>query len=84
MGYNKWRVSRSLKLIILNEVIRKCDCEYLNDYVLEKDINGLQYVRLLLPALYNNKAEIVFKHRLFSSAYRIDDLCNYLEGFSSK
>ena len=70
--------------MMLNDVVRKCDCQYLNDYITEKNIACMQYARLLFPALHNNKAEIVFKHRLFTSTYRIPNLIEYLEPFTSK
>jgi hypothetical protein len=37
-----------------------------------------------MPALYNSKAEIVLKHRLFKAAHRIDELAVYLEEFTPK
>ncbi len=82
-AYSKWHIS-NLGDLILNEVIRKCDCSYLNDYIEEKQINYLQYIRLLMPALHNNKAEIVFKNKLFSSTHRINNIEKFLEPFSSK
>jgi hypothetical protein len=82
--YNAWHISDMGREIYLNEVVKRCDCGYLNDYISEEDINCWQYAKLLFLALYNNKAEIVFKHKLFSETYRIDNLVDYLEGFSSK
>ena len=82
--YNNWHVSQFGAGVMLNEVIRSCDCKYLNDYIAANDIECLQYVRLLLPALHDNKAEIVFKNRLFSSTYRIEDISGYLNEFTSK
>lgn len=83
-SYTKWHPTDMTYGVILNEVIRKCDCEYLNDYIAEKNIYCFLYVDLLLPALYNNKVEIVFKNKLFSAVHRIDDITGYLEEFSSK
>jgi hypothetical protein len=83
-AYGSWHVSDLNSSIMLNEVIRNCDCAYLNDYIEEKNIDCMQYIKLLFPAFYNNKAEIVFKHRLFSSTYRIENLVDYLEKFTSK
>jgi hypothetical protein len=37
-----------------------------------------------MPAFYNNKVEIVFKNKLFLSTYRIENIVDYLEEFSSK
>ena len=83
-AYNAWHISDMGRGIYLNEVVKHCDCGYLNDYIAEEDINCWQYAKLLFTALYNNKAEIVFKHKLFLETYRIDNLVDYLEGFSSK
>ena len=83
-AYNAWHISDMGREIYLNEVVKRCDCGYLNDYISEEDINCWQYAKLLFPAFYNNKAEIVFKHKLFSETYRIDNLVDYLEGFSSR
>ena len=83
-AYKNWHTSDTGRGIYLNEVVNRCDCGYLNDYVSEEDINCWQYANLLFPALYNNKAEIVFKNKLFSETYRIDNLVDYLEGFSLK
>ena len=83
-AYNNWHISDIGRGIYLNEVVNRCDCGYLNDYVSEEDINCWQYANLLFPALYNNKAEIVFKNKLFLETYYIDNLVDYLEGFSSK
>lgn len=83
-GYNKWHISDLGRGVLLNEVIRKCDCEYLNDYIEENNIDFNPYSKLLFPALYNNKAEIVFKNKLFLSVYRIENIIKYLEEFTSK
>jgi hypothetical protein len=83
-AYPTWHVSDMGRAIYLNEVVKRCDCGYLNDYISEEDINCWQYAKLLFPAFYNNKAEIVFKNKLFLETYRIDNLVDYLEEFSSK
>ena len=83
-SYDKWHISDLGWGVLLNKVIRKCDCEYLNDYIEEDDIELIYYSNLLFKALYNNKAEIVFKKKLFASAYRINNMINYLEEFTSK
>ena len=70
--------------VVLNEVVRKCDCEYLSDFIEEKNINAREYGKLLLCALYDNKAEILFKHKMFQSAYRISGLSKYLSAFTPK
>ena len=75
--YNNWHISNLGSNVLLNEVVRKCDCEYLNDYISENNIECLQYVKLLMPALHNNKAEILFKNKLFLSAYRIENIIDY-------
>ena len=82
--YKKWQASSYIGLLNLDEVIRTCDCKYLNDYIHEKDVNCLAYVRLLMPALYNSKAEIVFKNRRFASTVDIDNIVDYLQEFSPK
>jgi hypothetical protein len=79
---NYWQISRHD--VILNQVIRKCDCEYLNNYIEERDVSSRQFGSLLLSALYDNKAEIVFKHKLYQSAYRIRSLSKYLSEYTSK
>ncbi|MBQ5841191.1 MAG: PcfJ domain-containing protein [Clostridia bacterium] len=83
-AYNNWHVSEMGYGILLNRIVRFCDCAYLNDYIEDQDISCLSYANLLFPALHNNKAEIVFKHKLFASAYRIGNLAEYLESFTSK
>ncbi len=82
--YKKWQASEYVDLVNLNEVVRACDCNYLNDYINEKNINCFSYARLLMPALYDNKVEIVFKNKLFSAVSGIDNIVKYLAGFSSK
>ena len=67
-----------------NRIVRNCDCAYRNDYIEATDIDCLQYLKVVMPALHNNKAEIVLKHGLFQSAYRIDDLATYLEDYTPK
>ena len=74
----------NIKDVLLNEVIRLCDCKYLNDYISEHNINCYQYTKLLMPALYDNKVEILFKNKQFSSTYYIEDIADYLAPFSSK
>lgn len=80
----RWHISYGNSDVLLNEVIRLCDCKYLNDYISKQDINCYQYTKLLMPALYDNKAEIIFKKQLFSNTYYIDDIADYLAPFSSK
>lgn len=82
--YKKWHASEYVDLVNLDEVVRICDCKYLNDYVEEKSVNCFSYARLLMPALYDNKAEIVFKNKLFLAVSGIDNIVKYLAGFSSK
>ena len=82
--YKRWQASTYIGLVDLNEVIRVCDCNYLNDHIHITDVNCLSYARLLMAALHNNKAEIVFKNKLFSSIADMDHIGDYLEEFSSK
>ncbi len=82
--YKRWQASAFVGLVNLDEVIRTCDCNYLNDYINEKDVNCLSYAKLCMAALHNNKAEIVFKNKLFSSTVDISRIDAYLEEFSSK
>lgn len=84
VAYSNWHCSTMAHAILLNEVVRRCDCGYLNDHLAAKDVNCLQYLRLLFSALHNNKVEIVFKNKLFLSTFRIADLAGYLEEFSPK
>ncbi len=82
----RWTGGGMTQGIMLNDVIRCCDCGYLNDTISETgiDVNCQQYLQLLIPALHNNKAEIVFKNKGFFSAFRIDDLVGYLQEFTPK
>ena len=82
--YKRWQASTYVDLVNLDEVIRICDCGYLNNYIDTKNVNCLSYVRLLMAALYNNKAEIVFKNKLFEETSDIENISDYLEEFSSK
>jgi len=70
--------------LTLNEVVRHCDCKYLNDYISEKDIDCFPYIYLFFPALTDNKVEIVFKHKLFSASYSIKSITKYLKNFTPK
>lgn len=83
-SYKKWQASDFACFVNLDEVIRKCDCNYLNSYIETEKVNCLCYVKLLMSALNDNKAEIVFKNRLFSAVANIDNITDYLSGFSSK
>jgi hypothetical protein len=83
-AYQNWHATNLCRGVLLNEIIKRCDCGYLNNYIEERQINCEQYVKLLMPAFYNNKVEIVFKNKLFLSAYRIENIVDYLEEFSSK
>ena len=82
--YKKWQASSYLGLVVLDEVIRRWDCKYLNDYIEERNVNCLSYIRLLAAALYDNKAEILFKNKRFSSTLQIDNISDYLKEFTSK
>ncbi len=83
-SHNNWHISNFDSSLLLNGVIKKCDCEYLNDYIAETNVNCLQYAKLLFAALYNNKAEIVFKNKLFAPTYYINDIIAYLDAFTPK
>ena len=83
-SFNNWHVSDVKSDFLLKEVIRMCDCGYLNDAVEVKNMEYFAYTKLMMPALYNGKVEVVFKHKAFGSAKRIENLIEYLEGFSSK
>ena len=82
----KWHGSKSVTNVLLNRVACNCDCGYLNGYVADNNLNieAFKYVRLLLLALVNNKAEIVFKNKGFASTAAISNLADYLEEFSPK
>ena len=82
--YKRWQASNYVGLVNLDEVNRECDCNYLNDYIDGEDVNCLSYIKLLIAAMRSNKAEIVFKNKLFSHTADIDNICDYLEKFSSK
>ena len=79
---NFWK--KSYDDVILNEVVKTCDCGYLNDYIEERNVSARQYGKLALCALCDNKAEIVFKHRNYAAAYLINGLSEYLSEFSLK
>ena len=83
-GNGNWHISDLNSSIMVNQVIRNCDCAYLNDHIAVSDIDCLQYLKLLFSGLYNNKAEIVLKHQLFSSAHRIENIETYLDAFTHK
>ena len=84
--FPKWHGSKSVTNVLLNRVACNCDCGYLNGYVADNNLNIMtsKYVRLLLLALVNNKAEIVFKNKGFASTAAISNLADYLEEFSPK
>ena len=82
--YNKWRATSQLGDVVIDEVVRRSDCGYLNDYIEVKNTNCLNYVRLLMAALRDNKAEIVFKHGRFDSVADIDNIVAYFREFSPK
>ena len=82
--HNTWHISTMSRCIVLDEVINKCDCNYLNDYISEKKIYLEDYTKLLFPALVDNKVEIVFKNKLYSSSFYIDDISKYLSDYSHK
>jgi hypothetical protein len=84
IAYKKWHLSDMVYGVFLNKVIKQCECGYLNDYISQENVECSHYVKLLFKALYNNKAEIVFKHKLFSSTYRISNLTDYLAEFTPK
>lgn len=69
----RWTAGNMTQGIMLNDVVRCCDCGYLNDTISKTgiDVNCQQYLHLWIPALHNNKAEIVFKNNGFFSAFRI-------------
>lgn len=85
-GFSKWRGSDMGGKVFLNDVICNCDCGYLNGHISGRDINTQAYLfaNLLFLALVNNKAEIVFKHKAFTSTDRIKNLAEYLEEFTPK
>ena len=82
--FNKWHLSELDKYLVVNEIVRNCDCKYLNEYVNLDNINCSHFINLFFLSLYNNKVEILFKNKLFTEASRIDNLTNYLDQFTSK
>lgn len=84
--FPEWCESEMGTKVLLNRVACNCDCGYLNGYVADNNLNikAFMYVRLLLLALVNNKAEIVFKNKVFASTVGISNLADYLEEFSPK
>ncbi len=85
-GYPKWRGSDMGAKVFLNEVICNCDCGYLNECLNDKNLNteACLFIKLLYPALVNNKVEIAFKNKAFASTYRIDNIAQYLEEFTPR
>lgn len=82
--YNKWQASSNANFINLDNIIKKCDCNYLDNYIEIQKVNCFQYLKLLFPALTNNKAEILFKKCLFSPIVNIENIEDYLSEFSNK
>lgn len=82
--YKKWQSSQFANLVILDEVVRNCDCRYLNEHVEQKDVNCSYYAKLFMAACFDGKAEIIFKNELFSSFSNIDNTHDYLKEFTSK
>ena len=82
----KWCGSEMGSNVFLNEVICNCDCGYLNGHISDEKVNveAFLFINLLFPALVNNKVEIAFKNKAFTSTYRIRNLTDYFEGFTSK
>lgn len=85
-AYNNWHSSEMGTNVFLNEVICNCDCGYLNGHITDKRINkeAFMFIDLLFLAFVNNKAEIVFKNKAFTSAHGIDNFIFYLESFTPK
>lgn len=83
-AHKNWHVSNLDNALLLNEVVQSCDCGYLNNHIAAHNVDCLQYLKLMVPAFYNSKAEIVFKHKLFTAAHRIDNFEAYLEEFTPK
>lgn len=83
-SYPNWHISNKAEGVLLNDVSRLCDCKYINDYIKEENVICTIYARLLFPALYDNKAEIVFKDKRYSICSDELDVSKYLEPFSSK
>ncbi len=83
-AHGKWHVSNLNGAFLLNEVRQNCDCGYLNGYIEEKEVECLHYLKLLFAAFNNNKAEILFKYKMFLSVQNISDIVSYLEEFTSK
>lgn len=82
--YKKWQASEYVYLVDLNEVVLKCDAVYLNNYIEEKNVNCFDYSKLLMSALFNNKAEILFKNKTYHASIYVDNIEKYLEEYSSK
>lgn len=82
----KWCGSDMGSNVFLNEVICNCDCGYLNGHIADPKINteAFLFIDLLFLALVNNKVEIAFKNKAFDSTYRIKNLAEYLDDFTSK
>lgn len=83
-AHKNWHVSTLDNRLLLNKVMQNCDCGYLNNYIAAENVDCLQYTKLMVSALHNSKAEIVFKHKLFAAAHRIENLETYLEEFTPK
>lgn len=83
-AHGQWHISDSVRPFRLNEIVLKCDCGYLSDAIPQRDVDCFQYLALLFPAFESNKAEIVFKHRLFSNACRIGNIKDFLQDYTNK
>lgn len=84
LSYKRWQASVHVRVAELDEVIKVCDCKYLNDHINVSNVNCFGYAKVLFAALYNNKAEILFKHKMFSSVNDIDNVSDYLKEYTSK
>lgn len=85
----QWILNDRLAKTELNQLVRKCDCLYLNEHIDKtQEFELKKYVDLLFPALYNNKVEILFKHQCFDEISELKnrriDLIPYLDQFTNK
>ena len=83
-GIKNWHISKLNNILMLNKIVKMCDCGYLNNYIEESNIDCIQYIKFLFPAFYNNKVEIVFKNKMFLSMHRVDDVAAYLEEYNHR
>jgi hypothetical protein len=82
--YNKWHSTELNNCVNLDKIVKKCDCGYLDSYIEQENVDCFGYARTLIAAIFDDKAEIVFKHKIYHAMNDVKDIVGYLEQFSPK